>query len=91
MKKYKIIVFDMDGTLYDLEDVMAMNYKTQCDFLIEKEKLSENDVGTLFASNHIYPEMRKDSRSCTEFLSGEVLIRRNGTDLEKIILMRVAY
>ena len=67
MKKYKIIVFDMDGTLYDLEDVMAMNYKTQCDFLIEKEKLSENDVGTLFASNHIYPEMRKDSRSCTEF------------------------
>lgn len=67
MKKYKIVVFDMDGTLYDLEDVVSMNYKVQCDFLSDKEKLSQHDVASLFAANHIYPEMRRDSRSCTEF------------------------
>ncbi|MCI8749627.1 HAD family hydrolase [Lachnospiraceae bacterium 48-42] len=67
MKKYKVIVFDMDGTLYDLEDVISMNYQMQCDFLVIKQKISKKGAASLLNSNGIYPEIREDSKSCTEF------------------------
>lgn len=67
MGKYKIIVFDMDGTLYDLKDVISMNYQIQCDFLASKEKMTKMEAGSLLESNCIYPEIRRNSKSCTEF------------------------
>lgn len=67
MRNYKIIVFDMDGTLYDLKDIISMNYQIQCDFLVCKEKISKMEAATLFDSNCIYPEIRQNSKSCTEF------------------------
>ena len=31
----KLIIFDLDGTLYDLNDVMSMSYQMQIDFFSE--------------------------------------------------------
>ncbi|MGM9940582.1 MAG: HAD family hydrolase [Bulleidia sp.] len=67
MGKYELIILDMDGTLYDLADVAEKGYQIQCDFLKQERGLSQEQVDTLFAQNHIYPQRRPDSASCTEF------------------------
>lgn len=67
MYKFEIIVFDMDGTLYDISDVVKMNYMIQCDFIKQEMHLDNKHVTALFEQNHIYPVMKRDSKSCTEF------------------------
>lgn len=62
----KMIIFDMDGTLYDLNDVLAMNYEMQVQFLIERLNMSKNEVVDLFECNLIFPYISMDSKSATE-------------------------
>lgn len=65
-----IIIFDMDGTLYDLNDVVQMSYDMQVKYLCKKKGMAENEVKAFLEKNHIYPVMKKDSKSATElFLS----------------------
>ena len=74
MKKsclYKRIVFDLDGTLYDIHDVIESAYILQRDFLSKKLGLDVYSAEALLNENHIYSEMRPDSRSATEFF-GEI-------------------
>lgn len=61
-----IIIFDMDGTLYDLDDVVSSNYEMQIDFLSEKKGFSQEEAISFLEEHHIYPKVRKDSKSATE-------------------------
>lgn len=66
---YDIIIFDMDGTLYDINDVMKSVYSLQVKFLCDKLHQTEREVENLLSYNNIYPEMKSKSRSATEFFS----------------------
>lgn len=63
----KVIVFDVDGTLYDLKDVEMSNYKMQVDFFSKKLAISNEEAKTILKQNHIYPIRQSDSKSATEF------------------------
>jgi len=62
----RIIIFDMDGTLYDLNDVVSSNYEMQVEFLSLKKAISRDESISFLEKNHIYPIIKKDSMSATE-------------------------
>lgn len=61
-----IIIFDLDGTLYDISDVIQMSYDMQVEFLSKKKAISHKEATEYLTDNHIYPIVKKDSRSATE-------------------------
>lgn len=63
----RIIIFDMDGTLYDLDDVVSMNYGMQVEFLSLKKNISKKESVSYLAENRIFPTITKESKSATEF------------------------
>lgn len=75
VKKWKLIIFDMDGTLYDLQDVVGMNYRMEVEFYSALCGLTEEDTENVFAANFILPYVSDKARSATEFFS------KNGLDL----------
>ena len=62
----RLIVFDMDGTLYDLSDVMSTVYETQVSFLCERMGWTERRAVQFLEENDIEPHVTKASRSATE-------------------------
>ncbi|WP_304975206.1 hypothetical protein [uncultured Acetatifactor sp.] len=62
----KSIILDVDGTLYDLDDVMSMNYRIQRDFLHQKFEMDYGEIDEYFKKNSIFENRKKDSKSCTE-------------------------
>ena len=62
----KLIIFDMDGTLYDLKDVIQMSYNMQVSYFAEKTGQSHEATKTFFAENGLFPDIRKESKSATE-------------------------
>lgn len=67
MKIDRIIIFDMDGTLYDLDDVVSMNYEMQVEFLSMKKNMSREEAVSYLAENSIFSIITKESKSATEF------------------------
>ena len=62
----RLIVFDMDGTLYDLSDVMAVVYETQVSFLRERMGWSEVKAIQFLGENDVERHVTKNSKSATE-------------------------
>ena len=62
----RLIVFDMDGTLYDLSDVMSTVYESQVSFLCERMGWTEGKTVQFLEENDIEPHVTKASRSATE-------------------------
>lgn len=62
----ELIVFDIDGTLYDLNDVITMNYKIQVDFISESFGWAQEKTKKFFSENNIYSFISDNSRSATE-------------------------
>lgn len=60
------IILDMDGTLYDIHDVLSQVYQYQISYLSEKRGWDVDTCVKFFNDNDIYPEMRKNSKSATE-------------------------
>ena len=71
MRRDDLIIFDMDGTLYDLDDVVRANYEMQVQFLLSKTGYNREQVEKYLDSNHIYPDIRRDSLSATELFAKE--------------------
>ncbi len=69
MNNLNLIIFDLDGTLYYLEDVIGMNYQMQLDFYASYTGKSKVDSELTFEQNGIYPIVNEKSRSATEFFS----------------------
>lgn len=68
-KKYKLIIFDLDGTFYDLEDVVSANYEMQMEFLMKTAGINRQKAEKLFQCNEIYPYKSAQSKSATEYFS----------------------
>ena len=64
---YQLIVFDVDGTLYNLDDVAAENYAMQVAFYAEKTGISKEEAEKIFEKNSILPYKSEAACSATEF------------------------
>lgn len=71
---YRLIIFDLDGTLYDIDDVIASIYAMQVRFLSAYLQKSPDHIRELFDRNHIFPYKAENARSATE------LFERMGVD-----------
>lgn len=78
----KLLIFDMDGTLYDINDVVSSNYEMQVDFLQQKTGKQRKDIVLFLEKNNIYPIIKTDSKSATELFS------REGFDIQEWIYYR---
>lgn len=67
MNDLKLIIFDMDGTLYELNDVIKMNFQIQLDFYSKYTGKNKEEVLLIFRQNNIYPALCEKSKSATEF------------------------
>ena len=67
MNDIQLIIFDLDGTLYDLNDVVTMNYRMQVGFYSSYTGMSSVETIKTFEQNDIYPVMGEKSKSATEF------------------------
>lgn len=76
MTMYQLIIFDVDGTFYDLDDVVQDNYNMQVAFYAAEKGLSQAAVKQIFEENSILPYKSTKARSATEFFL------RNGISAE---------
>ena len=49
---YQLIFFDLDGTLYDLDDVIESVYQNQVVFLSNYLKKPRSEIQKMFSKNH---------------------------------------
>lgn len=61
-----MIIFDMDGTLYDLDDVALMNYEIQIAYLQKKTNQTRRQIERYFFEHGIFPKRNECSKSATE-------------------------
>ncbi len=73
----RLIVFDMDGTLYGLDAVMPLVYETQIAFLRLKTNVSRDEAVSFFNDNCVFPFVSEKSRSATR------LFQESGFDLQE--------
>ena len=64
---YKLIILDVDGTLYDLDDVCELNYNIQIDFYSSELNISKEEAKLIFDRNGILPYKSETAKSATEF------------------------
>ena len=67
MNKIELIIFDLDGTLYNLSDVVEMNYYMQLDFYSKYMHMDKEEVEEIFEHNNIFKLKNDKSKSATEF------------------------
>lgn len=97
MNKWKLVILDMDGTLYDIHDVVGMNYRIVVEFYSTECGLSEAGAEKILAENFILSHVSDKERSATEFFSKSGLdlfkwqaFRTQHFDVEKIDLHKVS-
>lgn len=73
----KLIILDLDGTLYDINDVVKTVYQNQVSFLSSKLNKTRQEVETFFAQNDVFPYVTRESKSATE------LFARIGINIEE--------
>lgn len=74
MKNPKLIIFDLDGTFYDINDVIESVYDCQVAFFSAQRHISVEAAKDIFTKNCIFPYASPESKSCTEYFE------RNGID-----------
>lgn len=67
--KPKLIIFDLDGTLYDLKDMHSANYVLQVEFLQRNLGISHDEAIHQLEQNGVYPIITNKSKSATEYFA----------------------
>ena len=62
----KLIVFDMDGTLYYIGDLVLTNYNIATSYLVEKYNYTKEEAKKFFDENDIYPYVTGKDKSTTQ-------------------------
>lgn len=76
LKNYKLIIFDMDGTLYDISDLVEDNFNIARDYLINYYDYTNSSATKLLLDNHVYPYVSSDAKSLTKlFISQGIDIK----------------
>ena len=67
MKNIRLIIIDMDGTLYDMSDLIADGFNTAVNYMVEFYEFEKEDAVRTLNDNHIYPFVAPDAKSTTQF------------------------
>ena len=67
MEEIKAIIFDLDGTLYDLSDTVKMYYEIEIEFLKSYFGKTEDEAEAFLDENGILPYVSPKAKSATEF------------------------
>lgn len=62
----KLIVFDLDGTLYDLNDIIAVYYSMELDFIEHYCGWDEESTRKFFSEHGVMDHKDKDAHSATD-------------------------
>jgi len=65
----KLIIFDMDGTLYCLKDLIQENFNITVKYLIDYQNYSKEDAEKLLIDNKIFPYVSNEAKSSTALFS----------------------
>lgn len=76
-KEIRLFIFDLDGTFYDISDLIAYNFRQETAFLMKKLNIEKEEAEKQLKENGIYPEVRDDAKSCSEYFG------RLGLDLSE--------
>ena len=79
----RLIIFDMDGTLYSLDAVMPAVYEIQIDFLNLKKGWSRDKIVAYFNDNFVFPFVSEKSRSATTLFQSEGLDAKEWNDFRE--------
>lgn len=63
----ELIIFDVDGTLYDLDDTVRSNYDTQLEFFSHEMNITREKAVSIFEQKSILPYKSPNAKSATEF------------------------
>ena len=66
MNDIDLIIFDMDGTIYDMTDLVETGFYLGVDYLVEYQKYKKEDAIKLLNDNHIFPYISKNAKSTTQ-------------------------
>ena len=66
MKEIKLIIFDMDGTVYDMVDMVENLYEISLAYLMDHFHYSYEDAKAFLEQQHIYPYPFAGSGSSTQ-------------------------
>jgi FMN phosphatase YigB (HAD superfamily) len=83
-RRIQLIILDLDGTLYDLHDVMDFNYKLQVDFYSDFYSVSAEETICIFENHGIFPVVSEQSKSATEFLWTAEYRAMHGASLRRL-------
>lgn len=81
--KSKLVIFDMDGTLYELQDVIAMNYQMQLKFYSNYYGISCDEAEQIFREHDIFPYISAKAKSATEFFEKSGVAIKQWQDFRK--------
>ena len=79
----RLIIFDMDGTLYSLNAVLPAVYEIQIDFLNLKKGWSREKIEAYFNDNCVFPFVSEKSRSATALFQSEGLDAKEWNDFRE--------
>ncbi|MCC8051380.1 MAG: HAD hydrolase-like protein [Clostridiales bacterium] len=65
----KLIILDVDGTFYNINDVADLNFDLETQFLCDQCCISKKDAIKQLNQNGIFDSIRRESKSATEYFS----------------------
>lgn len=69
MSAFDLIIFDMDGTLYDIRDLSEAGFYLGVDFLVEKHNYDKEEAIKLLNNNSIFSYFSKKAKSTTQLFA----------------------
>lgn len=69
MSNFDLIIFDMDGTLYNMEDLIEPSFHIAVDYLIKYQNYDKESAIKLLNSNDIYPYVYEKAKSTTQLFA----------------------
>ncbi len=82
---FKLVVIDLDGTLYDLSNIIKGIYDLEVEFFSTKMMITKQETLSVFEKNQIYPYVDENAKSATEFFA------RSGIDINEWTKVRNAF
>jgi len=76
----ELIILDLDGTLYDIEDVIKSVFQTQISFLSLKTHKGYDEIKRLLMDNCVFPYVSNNSKSATELFAQMGFDKEEWTD-----------
>lgn len=69
MSNFDLIIFDMDGTLYNMEDLIEPSFHIAIDYLINYQNYDKENAIKLLNNNDIYPYVYEKAKSTTQLFA----------------------